>query len=209
MGVLMRLLLRSGFMLFAVWLLAGCAGIAPLDEREKNNVWNQNKLRLAQLDAWSFRGRLAVSDGRESSSVFMRWQQQPDAYVIHLMTFLGQQLARLEGNSNNVTLYRKDHPPMQASSVAALMAEQVGWTVPVDGLRYWIKGLSDSRSGFSSELDTQGRLAILRQSGWTVKFERYREIDGLPVPAKMRLERDDLNIRLVMDRWEFASKSEE
>jgi len=202
----MRVLMRSLFryvVLFIVLLLAGCAGLAPLPENEKNSVWEYNKQRLAQLNAWSFRGRLALNDGQKSWSVFMRWQQQPHSYVIHLMTFLGQQLMRLEGDENSVMLYRKDFSPVQASNVATLMAEQVGWVVPVEGLRYWMKGLPDSRSEFSSKLDSQGRLAELQQSGWKVEFERYREIDGLPVPAKMRLIRDDLTVRLVLDQWVF------
>jgi outer membrane biogenesis lipoprotein LolB len=48
-------------------------------------------------------------------------------------------------------------------------------------------------------LDNLQRLAELRQSGWLVEFFEYKSENG--PPARLRLSREDVEIRLVIDQW--------
>jgi outer membrane biogenesis lipoprotein LolB len=61
----------------------------------------------------------------------------------------------------------------------------------------WVQGRPGA--GRSAELrrDADGRPLELRQDGWRVEYEAFREAQ----PAKLRMSRDDLEIRLVIDRW--------
>ena len=75
----------------------------------------------------------------------------------------------------------------RAESPEALLEREVGWSVPLTGLRYWIVG-APALDGATSkmELDDRGRLARLEQAGWTVIYERYGILDDLALPERIR-----------------------
>jgi outer membrane biogenesis lipoprotein LolB len=41
----------------------------------------------------------------------------------------------------------------------------------------------------------------LRQSGWVVRYEDYAQNDATWLPHKLVIEREDLRLRVVIDKW--------
>ena len=82
-----------------------------------------------------------------------------------------------------------------------LLDRQVGWHVPLAGLRYWIVGRTQPHTTVGSlELDGVGRLKTLEQAGWTIRYQRYEAIGDLQLPTKLELENPRLSARLVSVR---------
>jgi outer membrane biogenesis lipoprotein LolB len=41
----------------------------------------------------------------------------------------------------------------------------------------------------------------LAQAGWDIRYDRYQVLDGVAWPGRLKLVRDDIAVRLVIDSW--------
>ena len=192
--------------LFASLVLLGVGGCAtaPALSSAPQLAWSERQQQLLQLQRWSFSGRLAVKDANnESWSASLRWQQDGDRYDIQLSGAFGQGAARLFGHEGHAVIEMPKHSALTAESAEALMQQQLGWYMPVQGLKYWLRGTPEpgliSQQGFNEA----GRLQLLQQSGWQVTYSDYLDVDGLELPRKLALENPRLRARLVIDRWQL------
>jgi outer membrane lipoprotein LolB len=101
-----------------------------------------------------------------------------------------------------VSLTASDQKVYQARDVETLTAQVLGWRLPLEGLPDWVRGHAAAGAPAQTKLDDTQRLAELRQSGWLVEFLDYNDASGLP--ARLRLSREDVEIRLVIDQWRSA-----
>ncbi|MGP1677819.1 MAG: lipoprotein insertase outer membrane protein LolB, partial [Burkholderiales bacterium] len=115
---------------------------------------------------------------------------------------LGQGVARIVRHDALVSLTTSDQKVYQASDVESLTAQVLGWRLPLAGLPDWVRGRAAAGAPVQTWRDSSLRLAKLRQSGWLVEFLEYNEANGLP--ARLRLSREDVEIRLVIDQWRGA-----
>lgn len=183
-------------------LLTACATIG---QHVEPMSWQLRQQQLQELAAWQVTGRAALYDGRDSVRVTLRWQQQQTRYDIQLLTFLGQQLARLQGhNGADVELTLPDQEPVSAMNAELLMQSQLGWSLPLQGLRHWILGLPAPDGREQSSVDAQGRLQTLQQSGWHIDFASYQMINGLAMPRKLHLTHGHYRAKLVLDEWQLT-----
>ena len=53
--------------------------------------------------------------------------------------------------------------------------------------------------------DDSGRLNRLVQAGWTINYDRYQIVDDVSLPDKLQLLRDDIAVRIVVDKWELGA----
>jgi outer membrane lipoprotein LolB len=86
----------------------------------------------------------------------------------------------------------------------------MGWTMPVEGMRYWAIGLPapDSKPE-RQQLDDQGRLLELSQSGWTIEYRRYQPVGEVELPDKIFMQNHKLNVKLVVERWQLSDVARE
>ena len=97
---------------------------------------------------------------------------------------------------------------LHGADTEVLLERQFGWSLPLGGLRHWIGGRADPGRPATSRLDADGRLVALAQDGWQIAFERYREVAGAgALPHRVVLERDDLEVRLVIDAWQLGQQA--
>ena len=166
--------------------------------------WPQRLQALTTLNHWSFNGRLGIRAGEEGWSATLRWQQHDDRYDIHISAPLGQGTARLHGDTDHVIMELPDEPPLQAANAQTLLHDQLGWSVPVVGMRHWLAGHPDPQLRTDSmELDDLGRLSQFSQAGWNIQYRRYATVDRFDLPRKIELVNGDLRIRLVVDQWQL------
>ncbi|MDH3343270.1 MAG: lipoprotein insertase outer membrane protein LolB [Gammaproteobacteria bacterium] len=194
-------------------LLVGCAthSVAPaLDAEAVDRLWESRQAQLGELAGWQMKGRVAVKSEQDSWSASMSWQQQAEAFDIRFSSMLGQRMAQLKGDALTASLYLPDDRVLSASNVSELLDDELGWSVPMDGLRYWLVGMPAPMAvGKSNKaLDELGRLQWLEQSGWRIEYQRYRAAGILEVPKKMVLTRNDLRVRLVIDRWQAVAAAQ-
>ena len=191
---------------FASLLLVGLSGCAtaPQVGLMPQFEWPERQQQLAALQHWSFSGRLAIKDANnESWSASLRWQQDGDSYDIQLSGAFGQGAARLFGRDGYAVIEMAEHSALTADSAEALMQQQLGWHMPVQGLKYWLLGMPEPDSISQSAFNEVGRLESLQQFGWQVRYRDYLDVDGVELPRKLELENPRLRARLVIDRWQL------
>ena len=188
-------------------LLAGCATLTETIPSERDaagpdTTWQAHARELSRFRSWSMLGVLALRSGGDVSRVTMRWRQTRDAYHLRFMGPLGVGLFEIEGSPTGVEARYPNGRRSSADSPERLLEQEIGWTVPLRGLRYWLVGAPAPDSATAMmEIDDQGRLARLEQAGWTVVYERYRELDDLALPARVRFSSESVDATVVVRRW--------
>jgi outer membrane lipoprotein LolB len=153
-------------------------------------------------EAFYLSGRVSVKYGAEAASGKISWQHDPASDDLLISSPLGQGVARIVRRDALASLTTSDQKVYQASDVESLTAQVLGWRLPLAGLPDWVRGRATAGTPAQTRLDSTHRLAELRQSGWLVEFLDYNEAYGLP--QRLRLSRDDMEIRLVIDQWQSA-----
>jgi outer membrane lipoprotein LolB len=184
------LVVRSAF-LWACLLLSGCAAIEKLPASA-----------APVGDAFYLSGRVSVKYGAEAASGKITWQHDAAGDDLLLSTPLGQGVARIVRSETLASLTTSDQKVYQASDVETLTEQVLGWRLPLSGLPDWVRGRAVAGTPAQTRLDSSQRLAELRQSGWLVEFLDYKSKNG--PPALLRLSRQDMELRLVIDQWGAA-----
>lgn len=192
----------------ALLLASGCA---PTPERavpqDPRGAWEQRIQALDAIPVWGLQGRVAARRADEGWSAGLDWQQNGDRVRVALSGPLGRRVAVLEGRPGHYELSTSNGGFASAPSAESLMAEVLGWTLPVSGLRYWVRGLPDPEGSGprpAVELDPYGRPLQLDQDGWRITYERYD--DGvIAMPLRLTLVRGPIRIKMVAKRWHLTS----
>ena len=175
-------------------LLVGCA-VTPTTE-----TW-QSPL-ATDIESWQFTGRVSLTRAEQGWHAGLSWQEQADRFQLKISGPLGQEEFRLTGNAAGVLLQDAGGEKIKADDAESLLLQTTGWSLPVTGLRYWVRGLPVPRVYASERRDLHGRLLALEQSGWAISYIRYHFIEGVSWPAKLRLVRGDVTLKLVIDEWQ-------
>ncbi len=201
-----------GLALGAGWL-AGCAtthlpGEPPAQALQQD--WERHRLAVDALVAWELHGRLAVKTAGRGWQVRLVWRQRHQRFEIDLSSsVLGQGLARLAGGPEGVELQLAEGR-YRAADAATLMRDHLGWSLPVQGLFHWLRGLPEAGEVQRLQLNAHGHLQELQQQGWIIRYARYRQVGDVMLPVKMELVHGGgkrrLHVRLVVDRWTLAGK---
>jgi outer membrane lipoprotein LolB len=178
-------------------LLAGCASAPKIDQAAWRALAAGDD--PARTAAFRVAGRLAVSDGRDGGSAGFLWIQDGDRFEVELRQPVSQRTWRLSGDSGGAVLEGDPAGPRRADSAEQLLAEVLGWNVPVQALAQWVRGLPDDGPVTASARDAGGRLARLEQAGWQVDYRGWHD-DG-PWPTRIQARQPPYSLRLNVQDW--------
>lgn len=196
--------LRVAALIMLGSILTACATPSfPPSSTESLQTWQARKPDLVQLQTWRLTGRVVIKTEDDTFTGVIFWSQEPDAYQIDFKTPLGQSVLQLQGTSQHVVLTLPNQKQYQAGNAESLMYNQLGWGLPIEALASWAAGLPVADAEQEFLLDADGRIQELRQSGWNIHYKRYTRAGVLELPNKIFMDNDDdeLNIRLVIDKW--------
>lgn len=168
--------------------------------------WPERAQALHRFSHWQLSGKLAVRQPDDSGSALInRWRQQGDRYEVALSSsFLGMGNTYLQGGAGfmELTLPNGDH--YRSADPEALVATATGWRLPLANLSWWIRGLPAPGSNARLLFNAAGQPAVLYQSGWEVRYERWRPpVSGLPeLPVRITAVKDERRVRLVITDWQ-------
>lgn len=183
---------RCALPLLVVALLSGCAGQPVLTAVQ----------RPAQPDApFAFNGRVAVKHDGARSSAGLRWAHSLADDEILLLSPLGSTVARIHRDERGVTLDEAGKHYV-AQDVEELTHRVLGWELPLEGLRYWVTALPADGSEALVERAANGQIAVLRQDGWDIHYSRYAGDEADSLPLRFKLQREQLEIMVLIDEWE-------
>jgi outer membrane lipoprotein LolB len=193
---------RRWFQTLLLVSLAGCATRPPLPDPGAEAAWLAHRAELQRLTHWQVQGRAAVRAGEQGWTAHFDWQQNGEAYRIRLRGPFGQGAVELRGNADGVWLQRSEQPAVFATDPDTLLERQTGWRLPVSGLRAWLRGLPVEGQPADYQWDSQGALIEIDQHGWHIDYTAYRQDGALRLPVRLRLERDTLKVKFVIDNWQ-------
>lgn len=185
-------------------VMAGCADLsvtpATVDIRADRAIARQDD--LVKLRTWTITGRLAVQIENKGWTATLHWVQDDESYNLRFIAPLGQGTYELSGDVHKVSLLTADNQFLQASDPETLLLDNLGWSIPLKGLKYWIRGLPEP--GIATDnlsLDDKGRITDLQQSGWRISILRYADVEGIDLPGKLFMQNDRFKLRLVIQDW--------
>ena len=188
-------------LLAACAIVSGCASLRgtlalPLMLPDD---WESRRAALQTWPRFELRGRVAVARGEEGFTASLRWAQRATASQLELDGPLGVGGLRLEVKQGQIAdqIARED------------LERRLGFSLPVDSLRYWMLGVPDPAHAALERVATDHpRLESLQQQGWTVLFPAYAKVSGLDyeLPQRIEVTRERLRLRLLVDDWSASRR---
>ncbi|APZ42916.1 lipoprotein insertase outer membrane protein LolB [Acidihalobacter ferrooxydans] len=187
-------------------MLGGCAVAPPHPATDGGAAWQRHQAWVRAHPNWSLNGRFALNVAGRGWSASLRWLEQGTSYRIDIFGPFGRTVAQLEGGAQGVSLRTQNEPLRTADSVSALMQSALGWSLPVTGLRYWVRGVPAPGTPISSQrIGGSGHLSELNQDGWTIRYLGYNYAFGTrALPTHLRLSNGNVKLNLLVDRWGAA-----
>ncbi len=197
---------RALRVLIGVALLAGCAQQPRIDSMP----WQAHSEQMQALQEWHLLGKLGYRRGADGGSAWIDWRQQGDSFSVRLQGPFGAGATHIHGDAQGAVLSQSGSPDESAATPAALTAELFGWTLPVEQLRYWVRGVPDPRLPVAAlEVDARGVLIRLRQHDWMLQFLDYRATPAGSMPGRILAAHDapdapPLKVTLIIKSWQVA-----
>lgn len=197
---------QFGVFIVFILILNACATVETPPPSEdvqvdKQAAWELHRLNLETIQIWSLKGRVAGKSNDEGFRAGVRWKQKQHNFNIDLHGPLGRKVAVITGDESDVQLNTSKGESFSANNPESLMQELFGYSLPINGLQYWMRGIPNPEQIYASmELDDQGRLKQLHQAGWVIDYDSYHE--GSPaLPAFIKITSTTLNANVKIDTW--------
>jgi outer membrane lipoprotein LolB len=185
-----------------VALAAGCVR-SPERPVEPGVDWLERRKMLREIEEFRMEGRLALNTGRRGYSGTVSWEQNDDILDFRFRGPFGFGGFRIHGDLDQLRVKTTAGDEFLLKDPELEMTERFGWSLPVHSMRFWILGVSDPGLPAAEVPDDQGLLETMEQAGWFVRYDGYSESEGLLLPRRLDMERDDVRIRVMTDRWEI------
>src|SRR5690606_24300941 len=168
--------------------------------------------RLASSGPLASSGRVALSNGSDGGNGRLEWWQAGDAYQVVLQAPVTRQGWSLTADAGGARIDGLDGGPRQGPDADWLLLEATGMDVPVGALAAWAAGTRADPAAHGParmEFTADGRLARIRQAGWTIDYVGWQaEAAGPgqePLPRRIDAERGQARVRLVVDDWTLGA----
>ena len=161
---------------------------------------------------WQLSGKIGLRGPRLAESAYLNWRQCGDDYDVRISGPLGQTVARIEGRGELLTVSMEGREPVTTAEPEQLLQEQLGWSVPLRALRYWVR--AETAPGSPARVTgPEQQPNTLEQLGWQVNYLNYH-VEKTPsvqtgveqraattLPAKLTLRGGDLQATLLISDW--------
>lgn len=185
--------MRAILALVVMLALGGCASLPPAPAA-----------RPAQAESATFalNGRISVNHQGTRHFAGLRWTHTAQSDELLLLAPLGQTVARVYRDAQNATLDDGDKH-YQAANAELLMQQVLGWYLPLSGLHHWVLGIPAANSSAQIERNSNEQITALHQDGWEVRYLHYADTRPDSLPTRLQLNREGLQIQLLVDEWEW------
>lgn len=202
--------IQQGLLLLMVLLTAACAHRTNLTPPE--NVLEHQR-QLQTIEHWQLSGKLGIRTANDSGSASLKWSQENADYEINLSGPLGQKRMLITGSPDKVRLEQSGEPAQEAKSPEILIKKQLGWTLPVTQLAYWVRGVPAPKGRITRlEQNSAGLIAQLQQGDWLITYSNYSDqhFNGktLALPGKITAEYQDVRLILAIRQWQLGPQQQ-
>jgi outer membrane lipoprotein LolB len=159
-------------------------------------------MHLAGLARWRLEGRIAVQTPDDAWQASLAWDHEGRQDRLLVSGPLNQGTVSIVLQDDLILINEGNGNERISRDPDALMKEKLGFSIPLQSLRYWVLGISAPGEA-SEELDVypDGRLKHLKQAEWSLDYERYRDWDRFVLPQKVLIQGRSLKLKLFADEW--------
>jgi outer membrane lipoprotein LolB len=176
--------------------------VAPLAER---------RAALQAVQSFQLEGRLAAAVAGEGFNANLGWTQRGDRTELDLRAPLGFGAARVVRDNDQLTLEASRGEHFSGPLASEQLTQRLGFEPPLGSLRWWVLGVPDPTVAlFTQQLSADGQtLLAIDQLGWHIDYSEYGRYGSTlataQLPRRLTLTRDQVRLRLVVDRWTVQS----
>lgn len=153
--------------------------------------------RVALQDVhFDLAGRIAARYRDEAFSGNLAWRHADQGDEMQLSTPLGQGVARIVRQGEQVTLTTPEGEH-RAADAESLTERVLGFRLPLAGLADWVRGKPSADAPARTQYRDDGKLARLEQGGWSIEYQEYAGA----LPSRMRLLYPGIELRLAISQW--------
>lgn len=188
------------FLVVCSCVLSACATLPQPSPED----WNAAKAQRQALEHWNFSGRTAVAAANEGWTASMDWKQDGRSSQLRLYGPFGVGALRVTTDGESLDIETSKGEKLSGERAKALLEQTLGAELPLRPMRYWLLGVPEPEIAAFAQLDEQGRLARLSQSGWRIVYDRYDSYGGQWLPAQISVEQGDVKVKVVVNRWRLG-----
>lgn len=193
------------------FLLSSCATLPPTENAAPNQAAAQalfvrHAAQVRAISEWQAEGRMAIRTGQTGGSVSFHWVQRGETTALTLNAPLNQGTLTLIGTPSLMRIEDSSGQRRITQHPDRTLTQLTGWSIPVEALPDWIRGLPHS-SRAQSVFNAQGHLITSRDDDWTIQYGDYRPAfaGGIAMPYEMTVTHQDIFLRLIIDQWQGPS----
>jgi outer membrane biogenesis lipoprotein LolB len=175
-------------------VLSGCAHVDPILARlfEKSAQITPQVLKSAQPAPFRLTGRVSIAWEAQRWIGAIDWAYAP-AHETLALSLAGQDFAQFERYEGRARATLVNGQSFEEDSWSALTRRAIGIGLPFELAPYWVRGAT---APDDQVLDRTENSFVQRD--WTVSTQ---ERDERGHPKRMRWQRDNVSLTLVIDSW--------
>lgn len=192
---------RHGIVLVAL-LAGGCAVTPPAVISPAD--WDTVMLQRQALTQWGMTGRAAVAAANDGWNANMEWRQKDRQSELKLRGNFGIGGIRVLSDGGSLDIETSKGEKFSGDEAAAMLERALGVSLPLRPLRFWLLGVPEPDVSALTQFDSQGRVSQMDQDGWHMTYDRYESTNpphNAAMPGRIVLEKGDVRVRVVVDRW--------
>lgn len=152
---------------------------------------------IAIDESYNISGRFSIVTPQKDYYGNFNWQHESQSDVLDFMSPLGNTVARITVESSVATLDNGSQK-YSGSNLDQIMIEQLGFSLPINYLHYWIQGVPLPQYPVQNQL-TSG----FSQLSWQIEYLSWQDQNH---PQVVQVSKPDLRIKLMMNWPESESK---
>lgn len=171
------------------------------------SINQQHLATLANIKAFSLKGRLGVVTQKQGFSGSIEWQHQANdnnqagTDNIGVYSPVGGKVANITKTASGVTLTDQKGRSIRAQDAESLTEMTLGFRLPLTGLSDWALGKPTTSKIEAATWDEKGQLLTLKQDGWDISYDNYADQNGVDLPNKIVLKSEKVNLKLLIENW--------
>ena len=192
--------------LSSVLLLSACAGRPQLQISEID--WKTQQLRIKTIEQWTVKGRIGVKTPDQGFTSNMSWQYQDHKQHFRIYGSFGQTHADIIQSENEATLEIPDKEIYRSNDIENLILNVLGYPLPFEHLKYWIRGLPYPGNHSELTFDERGLLQVINYKQWKISYSKYKpfnDFDNLYLPSMIMITDGKAKLRLSLREWRQSS----
>jgi len=212
---------RKLILFVSVSLLTACQHVGKntddvSDKQANLEVWHTDILYFSQSSnvskdqsEWRYSAKVGLTTASLKEQASLVWHSIEQSNVVRLFGPLGVGAIKLDFDQYGAQLSDHNGVTHQGANAQSLLTKLTGWPLPIDALEEWLFARPLLEQPFSYQLDDSGRISSIRQFGWQINYQDYRQYDAHLLPRRVVAvkqftdpKQGKVTVKLVAKNWQ-------